>query len=1034
VISPLSITQPTGCHELVRKPLRAALLVLLLAAAIGGGTGALRGEIPRPDDAPKPLEPAEAARTFRVPPGMRIELVAAEPLIREPSGMCWDAQGRLYVCELHGYNLEGQYDIEELNKTGKLDREVRRIQAAPEAKKKALAETFGTVKRLVDTDGDGIMDKATVFADRLPPCYGIVPSRDGIIAVGPPQILFIADRDGDGVADVREPLYAGFKVGILERNINAPQWGHDDWIYVGSGQTAERVSGPRLVKPVDLPSSDFRMKADGSAIEPVTGRTSTVGFATTDRGERIVIWTNSPGILVAPLPWKDLKRNADYALSGLQHPIGDIHTHATSRPHPWRTKRADDPEFGKFYRDRYGASESDASGYFTSGCSPLIYQDATLPGLDGDLLTCEPAQNMVHRGRIDRTGGTFTLVRPPEERESEFLTSTDTWFHPVALAHGPDGSLYVADFYREIIEDYSAIPRYLQQQYELDHGVDRGRIWRLVPEKRSPSPVADMTGLSPARLADELASPLFWRRQTARRLLVERRDTAVAPAIAGLVANDRPTVAVVNALHTLSSLGGLDATTLLAGLSHPAAAVRIHAIRLAEPLLSTDAAVADRVLALAADADVDVVRQAAVSIGAIPPTAAAHGRTLDTLATIARTHGDKPWVDAAVMTAVPGRAGEMLDSLLREPGRIGAARSLLAPLAKAIGSSRDATGISRAIVAISRIDGSGSAADLEQPCWEGLRSAFSGPTAIPLDAPAVAAVKAAAHDPAAAIAAAARPLVRLLKLETPAERAARIAAGVMAAADIQRPAEERLAAIAELAAEQDEAVTAGLVAAFPSATPQVRDAILAGLFARKERLPVVVAAVEAGSIPAAALSAVQRQTLLDHPEPAVREQAARQFARLTAGLEESLARYSAALAGPRDRPRGGALYKQHCGTCHRAHGVGVAVGPELSGEAKQPEETLLKSILAPSSQITAGYATYTVLTSDGQVFTGLLGADTASSVTLKQQEGKTQTVLRKEIDEIKASPASLMPESLAKTLSPQDVADILAWLRDPTAP
>jgi putative heme-binding domain-containing protein len=224
------------------------------------------------------------------------------------------------------------------------------------------------------------------------------------------------------------------------------------------------------------------------------------------------------------------------------------------------------------------------------------------------------------------------------------------------------------------------------------------------------------------------------------------------------------------------------------------------------------------------------------------------------------------------------------------------------------------------------------------------------------------------------------------------------------------------------------------VAAFPSATPQIRDAILAGLFARKKRLPVVVAAVEAGSIPAAALSAVQRQALLDHPEPAVREQAARQFARLTAGLEESLARYSAALAGPRDRPRGGALYKQHCGTCHRAHGVGVAVGPELSGEAKQPEETLLKSILAPSSQITAGYATYTVLTSDGQVFTGLLAADTASSVTLKQQEGKTQTVLRKEIGEITASAASLMPESLAKTLAPQDVADILAWLRDPTAP
>ena len=1017
-------------------PLRAGLAAFFRQAAVAfiAVVSTARAEIPRPDDAPRPLSPAEAAKTFRVPPGMRMELVAAEPLVREPSGICWDAQGRLYVCELHGYNLEGQYDIEELNKTGRLDREVRRIQAAPEAKKKAEAETFGTVKLLTDTDGDGVMDTATVFADRLPPCYGICPARDGIIAVGPPQILFLADRDGDGVAEVREPLYEGFKVGILERNINAPQWGLDDWIYVGSGQTADRVSGPRLAKPVDLPSSDFRIKADGSAIEPVTGRTSTVGFATTDRGERIVIVTTAPGVLVAPLSWKDLRRNPDYAVTGLQHPIGGVRTFATSQPHPWRTKRAEDPEFGKYYRDRYGASDSDPSGYFTSGCSPLFYQDSTLPGLDGDLLTCEPAQNMVHRGRIDRSGGTFTLVRPPEEQESEFLTSTDTWFHPVALAHGPDGSLYIADFYREIIEDYSAIPRYLQQQYELDHGVDRGRIWRLVPEKKAAPSTADMTAISPAQLADELASPHFWRRQTARRLLVERRDSGAAAAVARLVAANRPAVAVTNALHSLSSLGSLDAQTLLAALSHPAAAVQIHAIRLAEPLLATDPAVADRVLALAADADVDVARQVAVSVGGIPPTAAVHGRTLDTLAAIARVHGDKPWIDAAVMTALPGRSGAMLDTLLREPGHIGAARSLLAPLARAIGSSRNAAGISSAVVTISRITDDSDGAGLAQPCWEGLRSAFSGPTSVALDAPAVAAVKAAATSSTTAIATAGRALVRLLKLETPAERTARIAAGVATAADIQRPAEERLAAIAELAADEDEAVTAGLVAAFPSATPQVRDAILAALFARRERLPVVVAAVEAGSIPAAALSAVQRQTLLDHPEPAVREQAARQFAKVTAGLEKALARYTQALAGPRDRQRGGALYKQHCGSCHRAHGVGVAVGPELSGEAKQPEETLLKSILAPSSQITAGYATYTVLTNDGQVFTGLLGADTASSVTLKQQEGKTQTVLRKEIDEIKASPASLMPESLTTTLSPQDVADILAWLRDPTSP
>jgi glucose/arabinose dehydrogenase len=133
-----------------------------------------------------------------------MELVASEPLIREPSGLCWDERGRLYVCELHGYNLEGQYDIDELNKTGQLDREVRRIQANPRAKEAALAETFGTIKLLTDTDGDGQMDRAVVFADHLPPCYGISPARGGLIVACAPDIIFLADRDGDGHAEVRE--------------------------------------------------------------------------------------------------------------------------------------------------------------------------------------------------------------------------------------------------------------------------------------------------------------------------------------------------------------------------------------------------------------------------------------------------------------------------------------------------------------------------------------------------------------------------------------------------------------------------------------------------------------------------------------------------------------------------------------------------------------------------------------------------------------------------------------------------------------
>ena len=1002
--------------------------VAVAAALAAGLQQPAVAEIPKPADAPRPLSPRDSHATFRVPAGLKVQLVAAEPLIHEPSGVCWDAKGRLFVSELHGYNLEGQFDIEEANKTGKLDTEVRRMAAPPEAKAKADAETYGTIKLLSDTDGDGVMDKATVFADHLPACYGICAARDGIIATAAPQIIYLADRDGDGVAEVREVLYEGFAVGIFERSINQPQWGHDDWIYAGAGAGGGRITGPHLKEPVDLPAADFRFKADGSAIEPLVGRTHTFGITLTDRDDKIVITTTVAGILTAPIPWAALARNPDYAIGSVEYQLGGGRAYPTSKPHPWRTKREENAEFAKFYKDRYGIAESAASGYYTSCCGPLFYDDTALPGLAGQLFACEPSQNLITRGVIGRqTGsqnGRMTLSRLPEEAEGEFFTSTDIWFHAMALAHAPDGAMAVVDFYREIIEDYSAIPRYLQQQYELDHGKDRGRIWKIVPEQPLPVASADMSGLSTDALVKELASERFWRRQTARRLLVERKATAAAPAIAKLVTPSAPRPAVVNALHTLAALDVSDPAVIRTALSHPDAAVRIHAVAVAEPLLMSDRSLCDAVLALADDPDADVVRRVALALGA-----ANDPRSLAALAGIARRSGDVPWMDAAVMSSLAGRAGQMLGLLLASPDTIGQAGRLVGPLATAVAARRQPDEFSTAITAIAAAKEN----DLRQAAWQGLRKAFNAPATVSLEPAAIAAVRAAENDADAEVATAARDLVRLLKIESPDDRKKRIATLAGQVGDPEADPEVRLAAVEELAAENDPAVTNNFIANFESATPQVREAILEACFARADRLPAVVDALEAGSLPASACSALHRAALEQHADKALAKRAHAQFAKLLANLDGQIASYSRALSNPRDRAHGAALFKQHCGTCHQAHGVGVAVGPALAGEAKQPEETLLVSILAPNAQITGGYTTYTLLTTGGQVFTGLLTADTASSVTLKQQEGKTQTVLRKEIESLVASPVSLMPESLGKALSPQDVADILAWLREPEA-
>src|SRR6266513_4213753 len=214
--------------------LAAPLLVAALAAA----------QIPAPTDAPKPMTPEQSAAAFKLPDGFRMEIVVSEPLIASPSAVCWDERGRMFVSELHGYNLAGQLDIEELNKTGRLDTQVRRVQADERFKLAAKAGTFGVVKLLRDTNGDGRMDAAQVWATNLPPIYGLVPARGGIIVACAPDIVFLADHDDDGKAETREVLFTGFPTGELERGINALNGARMAGFISDAAGAAEKSPGP----------------------------------------------------------------------------------------------------------------------------------------------------------------------------------------------------------------------------------------------------------------------------------------------------------------------------------------------------------------------------------------------------------------------------------------------------------------------------------------------------------------------------------------------------------------------------------------------------------------------------------------------------------------------------------------------------------------------------------------------------------------------------------------------------------------------
>jgi hypothetical protein len=326
----------------------------------------------------------------------------------------------------------------------------------------------------------------------------------------------------------------------------------------------------------------------------------------------------------------------------------------------------------------------------------MIYQDHVLPGLHGQYFVCEPSGNLIHRALIEADGSALKLLRAPGEEQSEFAATSDQWSHPMNLTHGPDGSIWVIDYYREIIEDYSAIPRHLQQQYGVYAGHDRGRIYRLTHKNAPPGPSADMSAIKGKALVRECASPLLWRRQTAQRLLVESGEKQVAPALRELLASkEAEPSTVITALRTLAQLGVLIPSDIQPFISHPSAAVRIHGLQLADHWLamSEGRTLLDSLLkASVMETDPRVQIQIALSLG--------EARDPSSFAALTRLSLERlsaRWMDAAILSSLHGRGVEMLTALLGDPR---ASLPFLASLAQSIGASRDEAELARALALV----------------------------------------------------------------------------------------------------------------------------------------------------------------------------------------------------------------------------------------------------------------------------------------------------------------------------------------------
>lgn len=1004
--------------------------------------------------APGPLSPEASATRLMLPKGFRIELVASEPVVSEPTCLAFDEQGRMFVCELHGFNLEGELDVAELNKAGKVDKSVRRIRwerqggaIAQEARK----GQYGTVKLLHDSDGDGRMDRADVWADRLPPCYGVLPARGGLVVVCAPDILFLADRDNDGKAEVRETLFTGFRREFIERGINNPRWGVDNWIYVGSGGDGGTIRGPKLARPVELGRGDFRIRPDGSAIEPVTGTVRTFGLALNDMGDRFTTAGGTPVSTSLPLPLQSLQRNPFVASPSPSYVISNYNrVFGVSPPHPWRVRRGQDPNWVKFYGNR-----ETSGGYFTSGCGTEIYRAGLFPRkYHGNLFCCEPSNNVIHRSLLTRDGAGYHARRAKTETKSEFLASADPWFRPVNLRVGPGGELYIVDMYREIVEDYSAIPRFLQQQYGLAGGRELGRIWRMLPTLAITPQAAPLAGMTSAALVELFEHPVAWRRQTAQRLLVERGgQDAVAGLTVMLVTGDNA-AARLHALYSLQGLGALETQHLVVALEDIDYGVRTHALRLSESQIDTDTQLLETATQLVADKDPRVRLQLAMTLGGTDKKLATAA-----LLRLARERGHERWMPAAILSSARTRPGVLLSDLLKDGQLKAPAGALILPLSKTVSGGGDGRQLASVLHAAA-----GSRPALQQDCLKGLVAGFTGgkklargsreswSTLAPLVKSDSGEIRRLSIQLATRLGFSDRPEIRQafvtaaataidkkqplplrvealqLMRDAPFSQLQGVATNVLRPETA--PALQR-AAIGALEKSTDKRSADVMLKGWSEFTPALRSAALEALFAREERLITLITAVKQGVVDISEINVALRERLLESRVKAVASQARRLLAsrQPPEELQKRMAGYQSALTRKRDLARGRVMFAKHCLACHKLKQEGHAVGPPLESVLRKPDEAILLELLNPSESIEPQYRSYTVVTESGRVVTGILASESATSLTLRREKGMTDTVLRREVETIKASNVSLMPSNLYQQINPADMADLLGYLR-----
>jgi len=578
-----------------------------------------------------PLTPERSMETFHFAENFKAEIFATEPLVIDPVSMQFDEDGNAYV-------------------VGMLD-----------AYKPDSVKGKGRIVMLKDLNGDGRADTAIVFADSIREASSILPWKGGLLIAAAPNIMYYKDTDGDGRADSKEILFTGFFNKNEEAQITNLSFGIDNWIYANNTGQAGEISFTR--KPnapkLSLQGADFRFRLDRNQFERSTGP-GQFGLSIDDWGHRFFT-ANSLHIRQVVIPLRYLERNPNLPSSALAA-VENISDHdplmfqLTETPY-WRQMRTD--RRNKEYQEHHLDRVEYARDHFTAASGGTIYDgDVFSKEYYGNVFTGDVSGNLVHRDILYQSDSVPYIIarRAAQEKDKEFLQSTDSWFRPASSSVGPDGNLYIIDMYRQHIETPMSIPEDLQVGMDFNAGNKYGRIYRIIPENAGAykKVTPNLKNATSADLVTMLTHQNRWWRLQAQRLLLERQDKSVLPAVKALLAQNEDPRFRLHALYVLEGMDALDAASVKATMKDPSSGVRENAAILSERFSGCLSQLEEMIN----DSSIRVVFQATLSLGEFKDNT-----VIPALAKVLELHGERSWFRTAVLSSEAGSSIDLLKTL-----------------------------------------------------------------------------------------------------------------------------------------------------------------------------------------------------------------------------------------------------------------------------------------------------------------------------------------------------------------------------------